>query len=78
MSLPRSCEPASTTNLRFNCNGGEQVFTNIDKFLMSLLPLVTMLGGYLGFDVTPEWWTAVVAALAPILVWVIPNKGASS
>lgn len=54
------------------------MFTNIDKFLMSLLPLVTMLGGYLGFDVTPEWWAAVVAALAPILVWVVPNKGASS
>ena len=50
------------------------MFTQIDKFLLSLLPFVTILGGYLGFDVTAEWWQAVVAAVAPVFVWLVPNK----
>lgn len=50
------------------------MLTSIDKFLMSLLPLVTMAGAWIGADVTPEWWTAVVAALTPILVFLFPNK----
>ena len=49
--------------------------TSINKFLLSLLPLVTIAGGWLGFDVTAEWWQAVVAAVTPVLVYVIPNKG---
>lgn len=50
------------------------MLTSIDKFLMSLLPLVTMIGTYFGADVTPEWWTAVVAAVTPIGVWWVRNK----
>jgi hypothetical protein len=48
--------------------------TSVDKFLLSLLPLVTIVGGWLGADVDPEWWNAVVAAAAPVLVYLIPNK----
>ncbi len=50
------------------------MLTSVDKFLMSLLPLVAMLGAWLGFDVTPEWWQSVVAAVTPLLVWLFPNK----
>ena len=50
------------------------MFTQIDKFLLSLLPLVTIMGGYFGFDVTAEWWQAVVAAAAPVLVYFVPNR----
>ena len=52
--------------------------SNFTKFFMSLLPLVTMAGGYVGLEVTPEWWQAVATALAPILVIWFPNKGAAS
>lgn len=52
------------------------MLTSVDKFLMSLLPLIVMLGGWLGFDVTPEWWQSVVAAVTPLLVWAMPNKSA--
>lgn len=54
------------------------MFTNVDKFLMSLLPLVTMAGAWVGFDVTPEWWEATVAAVSPVLVYFVANKGASA
>ena len=50
------------------------MMTSIDKFLLSLLPIVAIIGGYLGFDVTAEWWQAAVAAIAPVLVYFIPNK----
>lgn len=50
------------------------MLTSFDKFLVSLLPLVAMLGAYLGFEVTAEWWQAVVAAVTPIFVWIFPNK----
>ena len=48
--------------------------TNYTKFIMSLLPFVTIVGGWVGFDVTPEWWTAVASAATPVLVWAFPNK----
>ena len=50
------------------------MLTSIDKFLVSLLPLVTMIGGYFGADISPEWWQAVATAIAPPLVWYIANK----
>ena len=51
------------------------MLTSVDKFLLSLLPLVTMLGAWVGFDVTPEWWEAVAGAVSPVLVYLIGNKG---
>ena len=48
--------------------------TSVDKFLLSLLPLVSIVGTWVGADVTPEWWNAVVAAVAPVLVYLFPNK----
>ena len=50
------------------------MITSVDKFLLSLLPAVTMGGAYLGFDVSAEWYQAAVTAVAPMLVWLIPNK----
>ena len=50
------------------------MLTSLDKALVALLPLVTMLGNFIGFDVTPEWWTAVVAVITPIGVYWIANK----
>lgn len=50
------------------------MLTTVDKFLMSLLPLITMIGSYFGADITPEWWTAVVAVIAPLGVYFIANK----
>lgn len=51
------------------------MITSMDKFIVSLLPLATLAGGWLGFDVTPEWWASVAAVLGPVLVYLIPNKG---
>lgn len=45
-----------------------------NKLWASLLPLATMAGGFLGFEVTPEWWSAVAVAATPILVYYLPNK----
>lgn len=50
------------------------MITSIDKFLLSLLPLVSIVGGWAGFNVTPEWWQSVVAVATPVLVYLIPNK----
>ena len=50
------------------------MITSVDKFLVSLLPLVTIVGGWVGADVSPEWWNAVVAAVTPVLVFAFPNK----
>lgn len=50
------------------------MITSIDKFLVSLLPFAALVGGWLGFDVTPEWWASVAAVAAPVLVYLIPNK----
>lgn len=50
------------------------MFSSVDKFLISLFPLIGLLGGYLGFEVSPEWWQSVIAAVTPILVWAVPNK----
>ncbi len=47
--------------------------TKINKFLMSLLPAVTMGGAYLGTDISPEWYEATVVSITPLLVWAIPN-----
>ena len=52
------------------------MFTNVDKFIMSLLPLATVAGGWVGFDVTPEWWEGVAVVASPVLVYFIANKGA--
>ena len=50
------------------------MFTNFDKFFSSLLPLATILGGYFGFEVTPEWWMALAAVISPIAVFAFPMK----
>ena len=50
------------------------MLTSIDKFIVSLLPLAVVVGGWLGFNVTPEWWQSVAAAVSPVLVYLIPNK----
>ena len=46
-----------------------------NKFLMSLFPLMATLGAWVGFDVTAEWWQAVVTVATPLLVYFAPNKG---
>lgn len=50
------------------------MITTIDKFIVALLPLASVVGGWAGFDVTPEWWQSVAAVAAPLLVYLIPNK----
>ena len=51
--------------------------TSIDKALVALVMSVIYLANtFLGinFGLTEETVTAIVAALTPILVWLVPNK----
>ncbi len=50
------------------------MLTSVDKFLMSLLPAVTMAAGYFGWDISVEWYQALVTTVAPALVWLFPNR----
>ncbi len=45
-----------------------------NKAWAAMLPLAVLVGGWLGLDVTPEWWQAVGAAVAPVLVYIVANK----
>ena len=45
-----------------------------NKAWAALLPLAVMIGGWLGMDVTPDWWMGLGAILAPVLVFVVPNR----
>lgn len=50
------------------------MITTVDKFIVALLPLASIAGGWAGFDVTPEWWQSVAAVVTPALVYWIRNK----
>lgn len=45
-----------------------------NKAWAAFLPLAVMVGSWLGFDVTPEWWTTVGAVVTPVLVYQLANK----
>ena len=46
-----------------------------NKAWAALLPLAVMIGGWLGMDVTPEWWMALGAVASPIAVYFVRNGG---
>lgn len=48
--------------------------TSVDKFLMSLWPAIAMAVAYMGWDISPEWYEALVATVSPGLVWAFPNR----
>ena len=55
------------------------MFTSIDKALVALIMgLIYIANTFFGFNfgLTEDAVTAIVAALTPILVWLVPNKGA--
>ena len=46
----------------------------IRKALVSAFPLVAVIAGHFGFDVTVEWWSAAVFAVTPFAVWYFANN----
>lgn len=55
------------------------MFTTMDKALVALvMGLLSILNLMYGIDlgVSPETISTIIAALTPILVWLIPNKTA--
>ncbi len=51
---------------------------SISKFLMALWPALAMAAAYFGWDISPEWYEALVVAISPALVYWVPNKGVPS
>ena len=55
------------------------MFTTIDKALiaivMGVLSLLNLLFG-INFGIDPAALSSIIAALTPVLVWLIPNKTA--
>jgi len=53
------------------------MFTSIDKAvasaIMAVISIIALAGG-LADTLTEEWVAGVVAALTPVIVWLIPNK----
>lgn len=46
----------------------------IRKALLAAFPLVAMVAGHFGFDVTMEWWEGVIVAVSPLAVWWFANN----
>jgi len=53
------------------------MYTSIDKAvaaaIMAIISIIALAGG-LADVITEEWVAGVVAALTPIVVWLIPNR----
>lgn len=55
------------------------MFTAIDKALVALvMGLLSILNLVFGIDlgITPETISVIIAAITPLLVWLVPNKSA--
>ena len=54
------------------------MFSSIDKALaalvMSVVFVLTSAGITVPDFITPEWAETIVAALVPLVVWLVPNK----